>query len=109
MRAVSALAHMLETSGTPTVAIGLVRSHMEQMCKPRGLWTPFQLGRPLGNQATRLSNTVPTVPPRATAALALRFLCDDIKAMYSEAAQARRCPTIERANRHVVLVPDDSR
>ena len=48
MRAVSALAHMLETRGTPTVAIGLVRPHLEQVRPPRGLWTPFQLGRPLG-------------------------------------------------------------
>src|ERR1700721_2901202 len=47
-RAVSALAHMLEGRGTPTVAIGLVRPQMEKTPPPRGLWTPFQLGRPLG-------------------------------------------------------------
>ena len=44
-RAVSALAHMLETHGTPTVAIGLVRPRIDRARPPRGLWTPFQLGR----------------------------------------------------------------
>src|SRR5262245_21365259 len=39
---------MLETRGTPTVAIGLVRPQMERTRPPRGLWTSFQLGRPLG-------------------------------------------------------------
>jgi len=39
---------MLEARGTPTVAIGLVRPQMERTRPPRGLWTPFQLGRPLG-------------------------------------------------------------
>src|SRR5690242_12998158 len=39
---------MLETRGTPTVAIGLVRPQIERTRPPRGLWTPFQLGRPLG-------------------------------------------------------------
>ena len=39
---------MLETRGFATVAIGLVRYQMEQTRPPRGLWTPFQLGRPLG-------------------------------------------------------------
>ena len=43
--------------------------------------------------ATRFfAGEMPTVPPHATAALALRFLCDDIKAMYSEAAQAYGTP-----------------
>ena len=36
-RAMSALAHMLETRGTPTVAIGLVRPQMEKTRPPRGL------------------------------------------------------------------------
>jgi len=45
---VSALGHMLENRGFATVAIGLVRHQMEQVRPPRGLWTPFQLGRPLG-------------------------------------------------------------
>jgi hypothetical protein len=35
-----------------------------------------------------LDGGLPTVPQHATPALALRFLCDDIKAMYGEAAQA---------------------
>jgi hypothetical protein len=43
-----------------------------------------------------LTGELPTVPPHATAALALRFLCDDIKAMYSEAAQADRAPPSSR-------------
>jgi hypothetical protein len=47
-RAVSALAKMLELRGIPTTAIGLVRLHMDKIGPPRGLWTPFQLGRPLG-------------------------------------------------------------
>lgn len=47
-RAVSALAKLLELKGIPTTAIGLVRVHMDKIGPPRGLWTPFQLGRPLG-------------------------------------------------------------
>lgn len=39
---------MIEQRGTPTVALGLVRPQMEKTRPPRGLWTPFQLGRPLG-------------------------------------------------------------
>jgi len=179
---------MLEERGTPTVTIGLVRMHMEQTRSPRGLFVPFQLGRPLGEpedaefqhrvlrqsldllertdgpviladfpddppnwqdtaawqppalvaslaptdpagwaeafaqelavlrphwlaaqarfgrttvglsaQATTdwpgfaakfLAGELPTVPGHATPALALRFLCDDVKAYYSESAQA---------------------
>jgi hypothetical protein len=45
---VSALAKMLELKGIPTTAIGLVRLHMDKIGPPRGLWVPFQLGRPLG-------------------------------------------------------------
>jgi hypothetical protein len=187
---------MLETRGTPTVAIGLVRPQMERTRPPRGLWTPFQLGRPLGEPgdanfqrrvlshalgllerrdgpviledfaddppnwldtpgwqppslpaigipdspagweaaltreiaalrpawkracarygrstiglsgqvpelwaacvARLLAGELPTVPPHETAALTLRFLCDDIKAMYSEAAQADGTPPSSR-------------
>lgn len=47
-RAVSALGHLLEERGFSTVALGLVRSQMEQVKPPRGLWTPFEMGRPLG-------------------------------------------------------------
>lgn len=47
-RAVSALAKLLELRGIPTTALGLVRLHMEKIRPPRGLWVPFQLGRPLG-------------------------------------------------------------
>ena len=179
---------MLEERGTPTVTIGLVRLHMEQTRPPRGLFVPFQLGRPLGEPqdpgfqhrvlrqaldllarpdgpviledfpddppnwrdtpgwrppdlpdavlpdspagwaaafarelaalrptweaaqarygrstvglagqppsawpefaARVLAGALPTVAAHATPALATRFLCDDIKAMYSEAAQA---------------------
>lgn len=39
---------MLEARGLPTVAIGLVRPHMEATIAPRGLFVPFPLGRPLG-------------------------------------------------------------
>ena len=174
---------MLETSGFSTVAIALVRHQIEQVRPPRGLWTPFQLGRPLGEpgnaafqrrvlrhalgllertdgpviledfpedapnqvdtpgwqspRTTRptghdaqafaeelqslqaawhgatqrfgrttvglsgqdvgawpafieavLRGELPTVPLHGTTALAMRFLADDIKALYSEAAQA---------------------
>ncbi len=175
---------MMEERGFATVALGLVRYQMEQVCPPRGLWTPFQLGRPLGEpedasfqrrvlmdalhlleradgpailedfpddppgwhdrpdwcppisdtaeggdlvrrfadevealqpawkrararhgrttvglcgQAPAewagcaeavLAGALPVVPPHATTALAVRFMADDIKAFYSEAAQA---------------------
>lgn len=39
---------MLEDRGLATVAIGLIRSHMEKAQGPRGLFVPFPLGRPLG-------------------------------------------------------------
>jgi hypothetical protein len=39
---------MLEQRGFATVAIGLVRRQMELVKPPRGLWTPFEIGRPLG-------------------------------------------------------------
>ncbi len=39
---------MLEQRGLATVAIGLVRSHIEKTQGPRGLFVPFPLGRPLG-------------------------------------------------------------
>jgi len=187
---------MLEVRGTPTVAIGLVRPQMEKIRPPRGLWTPFQLGRPLGEPedpafqqrvllqalgllerrdgpviledfsedplnwsdtagwrppdlpiieppdsaegwraaltremaelrpawqracerygrttiglsgqvsenwpdcvARFIAGELPTVPLHNTAALTLRFLCDDIKAMYSEAAQADGPPPSSR-------------
>jgi hypothetical protein len=187
---------MLEVRGTPTVAIGLVRAQMEKTRPPRGLWTPFQLGRPLGEPedpafqrrvllqalgllerrdgpviledfpddppnwsdtvgwqppdlpiietpdsaphwqaaleremaalrpawqrarerygrtttglsgqaaeqwpecvAQFLAGKLPTVALHNTPALTLRFLCDDIKAMYSEAAQAFGPPPSSR-------------
>jgi hypothetical protein len=43
-----------------------------------------------------LAGELPTVPLHETAALALRFLCDDIKAMYSEAAQGGGAPPSSR-------------
>lgn len=174
---------MLETRGIATVALGLVRYQMEQTRPPRGLWTPFQLGRPLGEPEDRafqrrvlmhalgllertdgpviledfpddppgwldrpdwqpptlppstgepierftaelehirpiwgraqrrfgrttvglsglapegwpalaaavLRGERPVTPPHETTALSVRFLCDDVKALYSEAAQA---------------------
>jgi hypothetical protein len=187
---------MLELRGTPTVAIGLVRPQIEKTRPPRGLWTPFQLGRPLGEPgnaafqrrvllqalgllerrdgpviledfpedppnwsdtpgwqapvlptiqspadaadwqvalthemtalrpawrractryerttvglsgqepelwpaciARFLAGELPTVSPHGTAALTLRFLCDDVRAMYSEAAQADGAPPSSR-------------
>lgn len=39
---------MLEARGLATVAIGLVREHIEKTQGPRGLFVPFPLGRPLG-------------------------------------------------------------
>lgn len=44
----SALAHYIERAGIPTVVISLVREHSERIRPPRTLWTPFELGRPLG-------------------------------------------------------------
>lgn len=43
-----ALGQLLEDRGLATVAIGLVRPHMEKAQGPRGLFVPFALGRPLG-------------------------------------------------------------
>ena len=39
---------MMETRGFATVTLGLIRHQLEQVRPPRALWTPFQLGRPLG-------------------------------------------------------------
>jgi hypothetical protein len=39
---------MLEERGIATVVIGAVRAQMERTRPPCGLWTTFQLGRPLG-------------------------------------------------------------
>ena len=39
---------MIEARGVATVAIGLIRSHIESTRSPRGLWVPFPLGRPFG-------------------------------------------------------------
>ncbi|QQS11714.1 MAG: hypothetical protein IPK81_19445 [Rhodospirillales bacterium] len=44
----SALAHLIESRGIATVVVGLVRVHMEKVRPPRGLWVPFELGRPFG-------------------------------------------------------------
>ncbi|HKU95433.1 MAG TPA: hypothetical protein VJR58_09160 [Vineibacter sp.] len=44
----SALGHLIEQRGIATTAIGLIRLHMEKTRGPRGLWVPFELGRPLG-------------------------------------------------------------
>lgn len=39
---------MIEERGLAAVAVGLLRPHMETIRPPRGLWVPFQFGRPLG-------------------------------------------------------------
>ena len=39
---------MIESRGIPTVVVGLVRLHMEKTRNPRGLFVPFELGRPFG-------------------------------------------------------------
>ncbi|MBM3623346.1 MAG: hypothetical protein FJX20_21920 [Alphaproteobacteria bacterium] len=44
----SALGHLIEQRGIATVALGIIRLHMEKVRAPRGLWVPFELGRPLG-------------------------------------------------------------
>ena len=44
----SALAHLIEQRGIATVSLGIIRLHMEKVRVPRGLWVPFELGRPLG-------------------------------------------------------------
>ncbi|MCW5747442.1 MAG: hypothetical protein KIT36_14735 [Alphaproteobacteria bacterium] len=44
----SALGHLIEQRGIATTAIGLIRLHMEKIRGPRGLFVPFELGRPLG-------------------------------------------------------------
>ena len=42
------LAHYIEGEGVPTVIISLIRRHTEVMKPPRGLFVPFELGRPFG-------------------------------------------------------------
>ena len=42
------LAHYIEGAGIPTVVISLIRRHTEVMKPPRGLFVPFELGRPFG-------------------------------------------------------------
>ena len=42
------LAHYIEGAGVPTVVISLIRRHTEVMKPPRGLFVPFELGRPFG-------------------------------------------------------------
>ncbi len=44
----SALGHLIEQRGIATVALGIIRLHLEKVRAPRGLWVPFELGRPLG-------------------------------------------------------------
>ena len=44
-----ALAHYLEAEGIATVVISLIRLHSEKTRPPRGLFVPFELGRPMGN------------------------------------------------------------
>jgi hypothetical protein len=45
---VSTLAHVFETAGMATVALGSIRKQIESTAPPRGLWCDFPLGRPLG-------------------------------------------------------------
>lgn len=42
------LGHFIEDEGIPTVVISLIRRHTEVMKPPRGLFVPFELGRPFG-------------------------------------------------------------
>ena len=49
-----------------------------------------------GFAAAFLDGGLPTVPAHATPALALRFLSDDLKALYSEAVQADGGPPSAR-------------
>ena len=44
----SAIAHFLEEEGIATALIALIRLHAEKARPPRGLWVPFQMGRPAG-------------------------------------------------------------
>lgn len=44
----SALAHLIEQRGIATTTLGIIRVHMEKVRVPRGLWVPFELGRPVG-------------------------------------------------------------
>ncbi len=39
---------MIELRGLATTVLGIVRMHMEKSLPPRGLYVPFQLGRPVG-------------------------------------------------------------
>ena len=43
-----ALAHYFEVEGVPTTLVALIREHAEAIRPPRALWTPFELGRPVG-------------------------------------------------------------
>ena len=47
-RAVSGLAHFLESEGIVTVVLGLIPHHVRAMRPPRALLVPFELGRPMG-------------------------------------------------------------
>jgi hypothetical protein len=47
-RVVGTLAHSFETAGLATVALSLVRPHIERTHPPRALHCEFPLGRPLG-------------------------------------------------------------
>lgn len=44
----SALAQFIELRGIPTTIVGSIRMHMEKIEPPRGVFAPFQLGRPIG-------------------------------------------------------------
>lgn len=44
----STLAHVFESAGLATVALGLVKAQLEGTAPPRGLYCDFPLGRPLG-------------------------------------------------------------
>ncbi len=44
----SALGHYLEEAGIASVSIALIRPQAERTRGPRGLWVPFELGRPIG-------------------------------------------------------------
>ena len=55
-----------------------------------------------------LAGELPDAAGHDTPALALRFLCDDVKALYGEAAQAGGCGAVQPPGGYLVLAPDRS-
>lgn len=107
----SALAQLIELRGIPTVVIGLVRLHMEKVQPPRGVWTPFQLGRPLGEPGDRaFQNRVLmqalSLFERTDGPVILEDFPDDPPG-WSDAAGWR--PPLQRADSRAIATPADWR